>query len=138
MTPNQLYGLADNLQMKVTRTGKTIAGARAMTVAFGDLKLEGTQEIISSAVFDDGCAVVLRMFGDLGALMTIQGKTLHCFVLDTAVFTAKRGVGFIEGLKVKSVASLEMMVTNNPAIVARFERVGVLPWKVYDEGLEEE
>ncbi len=127
MMLKQLYMLADNLQMELKRTGKSIQGERSVSVRFGDLALFGTQRVIASYVHDGGGSLVAELFGDLGLLVSVEGAAVHCAVLDLGLAGPLRGVSVLDKAKPKTVADAEAAV--GAAIKARFVRKGLAAWR---------
>ena len=52
ISQNEIYALADNLQMVIEKAGKSLTGQIERSIKFGDMRLEFTQKIVSSAVLD--------------------------------------------------------------------------------------
>jgi hypothetical protein len=130
MNMKQLYALADNLQMGLHRNPKSITGEREVKLNFGDFRLYAQLKIVSSYVHDDGAAVLVQAFGDVGLMVAVEGAEMQltCAVVDMSMLGPKRGIDLLTRGKPSSSEAADTLVS--VGVKARFTRSNAKPWQL--------
>ena len=129
MMLRQLYVLADNLQMELSRSGRGITGSRDALLAFGELRVYAKLSVVSSHVYEAGASVLVRVLGDIGLLVTVEGETARCLVVDLGRLP-RQGDKLLAKAKPVAGADAEKLVGG--ATAARFSREGGRAWRVVE------
>lgn len=130
MQRNELYALSDNLQMSLTWKNNEITGLRVIKIAFGDLSIYSSLEVLASTVTPKFSAVLVRVLGDVGLVMSVAGKTIDCSLIDLDKVPKPQGRkmrSFFTAMKFSDAESLHDSVKR--VAVARFTRKGVMAWQ---------
>ena len=130
MNSNELFELADALQMPLKAEGRVISGKGERSRRFGDLVVKTGMEVISGFGPFSGAAVIVRVKGDLGLLATAQ-STSDAIAVQLAVLDLTRmPKGRVDVLETKKPSDMrEAARLVEAAVVARFSRHGRKPWK---------
>jgi hypothetical protein len=134
MNSNELFELADALQMTLKASGRVISGKEERSRRFGDLTVKTGIEVVSGYGSFSGAAVIVRVKGDLGLLVTAQGRedaiTTRLAVLDLTKLL-KGGVAVLETKKPSDMDGAAKLV--EAAALARFTRHGRKAWARVDK-----
>ena len=130
MNSNELFELADVLQIGLKAEGRVISGNGERVLRFGDLMLKTGMEVVSGYGPYSGAAVIVHVKGDLGLLVTAQ-RAADAIAVQLAVLDLTRmPKGRVDVLETKKPGDMrDAAKLVEAAVVARFSRHGRKPWK---------
>lgn len=126
--PMHLYHLADSLGFPIEAKRGKIRGDHRRQIDFGGLKVQFGVTIVSSALNERDCAVILRGPGNLGILAMAGGSAGQgrLCLLDLSKLAVKPE-DVLEKKKISAQAAIEAFLL--PSVVVVFEKANNKKWQ---------